>query len=148
MLIRETGCLLEPKGTFRDEDNILFVHVCSMCISHLHEKKRTGPPRLALANGMWIGRTPWQLAQLTFAEQLLIAHLYPRVYVFKLFPKRGTGENEVDGLQHAMRGNVSTFEINNDAILGMLEGQLMPRPPMILASLITITFIAVGQTST
>ena len=44
-------------------------------------------------------------------------------------------------------GNVSTFEINNDAIIDMLEGRLMPRPPEILALLITITFIAVGQIS-
>lgn len=96
---------------------------------------------------MWIGRIPWELVQLTFAEQLLIVLLYPWVYVFKLYPKWGTRESEVNNLQHAMCGNMSTFEINNNAIIDMLEGRLMPQPPEILALLIIITFIAVGQIS-
>lgn len=142
-----SGCLLEPEGTFRNEENVLFVRICSLCLNHLQEKKREGPPRLALANGLWIGRVPWQLQQLTFAEQLLVALLYPRVYVFKLYPKKGGRGLETEDLQRGMRGNVSTFDINSDAITNMVQGRLMPRPPAVLASLVTITFIAAGQMS-
>lgn len=138
---------MQPEGTYWNDANIMFVNVCSLCLAHLQDHNRSGPPRLALANGMWIGRTPWELKQLTFAEQLLIALLYPRVYVFKLYPKRGAQGFESDDLQRAMRGNVSTFEINSKAIASMLEGNLMPRAPAILASLVSITFIAVGQVS-
>ena len=52
-----------------------------------------------------------------------------------------------EDLQRGMRGNVSTFDINSDAIVEMLQGRLMPRPPGVLASLVTITFIAAGQSS-
>lgn len=34
---------------------------------------------------------------------------------------------------------------NIDAIAAMVDGTLMPRPPAILASLISITFVGVGQ---
>ncbi|KAI5981974.1 hypothetical protein EDD15DRAFT_2111124, partial [Pisolithus albus] len=103
------------------------------------------PPRLSLANELWIGEQPWVLKQLTFPEQLLIAHLYPRVYVFKLFPKRSGGTRNISSLQNAMRGNVSTYDHNMDAISDMVDGNLMLRPPAILASLISITFIGVGD---
>ena len=96
---------------------------------------------------MWIGRVPWELAQLTFAEQLLVVLLYPHVYVFKLYPKQGGRGLDSEDLQRGMRGNVSTFDINSDAIVEMLQGRLMPRPPGVLASLVTITFIAAGQSS-
>ncbi|KIK19190.1 hypothetical protein PISMIDRAFT_85286, partial [Pisolithus microcarpus 441] len=104
-----------------------------------------GPPRYSLANELWIGHQPWVLKQLTFPEQLLIALLYPRVYVFKLFPKRTGAIRDISSMQSAMRGNVSTYDQNIDAIAAMVNGNLMPHPPAILASLITITFVGVGQ---
>ncbi|KIJ07945.1 hypothetical protein PAXINDRAFT_18889 [Paxillus involutus ATCC 200175] len=106
---------------------------------------KTGPPRLALANGLWIGRVPWQLQVLTFSEQLLVALLYPRVYVFKLFPKKIAGTRSTENLQRGMRGNICTYELSSPGITSMLQGHLMPRPPSILASLISVTFIGVGK---
>lgn len=44
-----------------------------------------------------------------------------------------------------MCGNVSTYELNTEAISSMVEGNLMPRPPAILASLISVTFIVLGE---
>jgi len=85
------------------------------------------------------------LQVLTFPEQLLIALLYPRVYVFKLFPKRQRGAHKMESMQRAIRGNVSTYELNSEGIASMVEGNLMPRPPAILASLISVTFIAIGE---
>ncbi|KAF9230628.1 hypothetical protein BU15DRAFT_22281, partial [Melanogaster broomeanus] len=102
-------------------------------------------PRLALANGLWIGRVPWQLQVLTFCEQLLVALLYPRVYVFKLYPKKVAGIRSTGNLQWGMRGNVCTYELNMQGIVSMLEGRLMPRSVAVLASLISLTFIGVGE---
>src|SRR5882762_1447486 len=44
--------------------------VCSTCVESLDKKKM---PVLALANGLWIGEIPYELQDLTYAEQLLIA---------------------------------------------------------------------------
>lgn len=44
-----------------------------------------------------------------------------------------------------MRGNVSTYDMSMDGITEMIRGNLMPRRPAILASLITVTFIGLGE---
>jgi hypothetical protein len=137
------GKLLEPTGVMTIDDQIT-ITICHACHEEL-KKPGEKPPKFSLANRLWIGPIPWQLQVLTFPEQLLIALLYPRVYVFKLFPKRYHGARNVSGLQRAMRGNVSTYELNAEGIASMVEGKLMPRPPAILASLISVTFIAVGE---
>jgi hypothetical protein len=133
--------LLAPEGVIRQGARLI-AHICLGCLGDL--KKDTAlPPKFSLANNLWVGAVPVELSCLTFPEQLLIAHLYPRVYVFKLFPKSGGGS--ANGLQRAMRGNVSTYELNVDAMAAMVEGQLMPCPPAVLSSLIAITYIGVGR---
>lgn len=132
--------LLSPEGIIRREGRSV-ANICRECLGDL-KKTSSLPPKLSLANNLWIGAVPTELSTLTFPEQLLIAHLYPRVYVFKLFPKSGAGP--VEGLQRGMRGNVSTYELNADAVAAMVEGKLMPRPPAILSSLIAITYIGIG----
>ena len=135
------GMLLQPEGLVQ-HDGDMVANVCDECMRDL--KKPTAlPPRFSLANNLWVGTVPPELSTLTFPEQLLIAHLYPRVYVFKLFPKSGGGAT--DGLQRGMRGNVSTYELNVQAMTEMVEGKLMPRPPAVLSSLIAITYIGVGR---
>jgi len=44
-----------------------------------------------------------------------------------------------------MRGNVCTYDMSMDGIAKMVQGELMPRRPTILASLITVTFIGLGE---
>ncbi|KAJ3742590.1 hypothetical protein DFH05DRAFT_1370912, partial [Lentinula detonsa] len=118
--------------------------VCSDCWGELNHKTDL-PPKFSLANDMWIGEVPIVLQGLTFPEQLLIAQLYPRVYVFKLFPKKIGGKRDAAFLQNGMRGNVTTFELDNPGIISMLEWKLMPRPAAILASVITVTFCGLGK---
>ncbi|KAJ6563748.1 hypothetical protein B0H10DRAFT_2169159 [Mycena sp. CBHHK59/15] len=43
------------------------------------------------------------------------------------------------------KGTVSTYDLDTDGIAAMLAGDLMPRPPAVLASLITITYTALGE---
>lgn len=96
---------------------------------------------------MWVGEVPFELRYLTIAEQLLIARVYPRVFVVKLFPKSNSHHGlENDQLQTALRGNVTTFELNSDAIADMIAGNLMPQPPAVLASVLSVTFIGRGST--
>ena len=137
------GRLLQPEAVAVDGQHTI-ISICQACLDELH-KPGDKPPRYSLANNLWIGRIPWQLQLLTFPEQLLIAHLYPRVFVFKLFPKRQGGVRQASGLQNAIRGNVSTYDMSMDGITGMIQGNLMPRWPTILASLITVTFIGLGD---
>ncbi|KAK6996194.1 hypothetical protein R3P38DRAFT_3629326 [Favolaschia claudopus] len=136
------GKLLEPAGVVC-EGNVTKVRVCRECSESLIESG-DHPPKHALANNLWIGRTPWQLQILTFPEQLLIALLYPRVYVFKLHP-RCPGRKDPSTLQRGMRGTVSTYNLDSDGIASMLAGDLMPRPPAVLASVISVTYIGLGE---
>ena len=136
--------LLQPEGVLEVNGPHTIVSICQTCLDEL-QKPGDKPPRYSIANSLWIGRIPWQLQVLTFPEQLLIAHLYPRVFVFKLFPKRQGGIRQASGLQNAMRGNVSTYDMSMDGITSMVKGDLMPRRPAILASLITVTFIGLGE---
>jgi len=135
------GMLLASEGVIRQEGKSI-ANICRERLGDL-KKNSTLPPKFSLANNLWIGAVPTELSTLTFLEQLLISHLYPRVYVFKLFPKSGGGSTA--GLQRGMRGNVSTYELNVDAMAAMVEGKLMPRPPAVLSSLIAITYIGAGR---
>lgn len=137
------GRLLQPEAV---EVNGLdaYISIFQACLDELR-KPSDKPPRWSLANGLWIGCIPWQFQVLTFPEQLLIAHLYPRVFVFKLFPKRQGGVRNVSGLQNAMQGNVSTYDMAMDGVTTMIQGDLMPRRPAILASLVSVTFIGLGD---
>ena len=146
------GKLLDPSGVHMGEDNVQYTNVCHPCLEDL---KRLGqanrqedgtfrPPKFSLANNLWIGKIPWQLQVLSLPEQLLISHLYSRVYVFKLFPKGGAGNNP-STLQRGMRGTVCTYDLDMGGIASMVSGDLMPRPPSVLASLISVTFIGLGD---
>ena len=133
------GMLLEPQGVVDD-----LVRVCGSCRAEL-AKDRSLPPKFSLANNLWIGQIPWELKKLTFPEQLLIAHIYPRVFVFKLYPKAMNRVQGPETLQRGMRGTVSSYDLNVDAVTAMVEGKLMPRPLAVLSSLISVTYIGVGK---
>ncbi|KAF7349988.1 ATP-dependent DNA helicase [Mycena venus] len=45
----------------------------------------------------------------------------------------------------ACGGTVSTYDLDSDGIASMLAGDLMPRPPAVLASVISVTYIGRGN---
>ena len=141
-----SGMLLEPQGVVNSHLGDQ-VNVCRECLKELDHDKNTPPP-FSLANNLWVGRIPWELERLTFSEQLLIAQLYPRVYVFKLYPKTMDRHMDASTLQRGLRGNVSTFALDSQGMASMITGNLMPRPPAILASVISVTFIGYGKLPT
>ncbi len=136
------GCLLEPAGVRNDAGSI-FIDICRSCRDDL-KRPVNEPPKFSLANNLWIGKVPAELAILTVPEQMLVAQLFPRVYVFKLFPKAPGFRPPKASLQRAMRGTVSTYELDTQGIANMVDGKLLPRPPSVLASVISVTFVGVG----
>lgn len=139
------GMLLETSAIVTDDaGQPSLIDVCGECWDALRKENTNSPPKFSLANNLWVGNIPWELRRLTIPEQLLIAHLYPRVFVFKMWPKKADGIGE-ENMQRGMRGTVSTFEQDIRGITAMTEGKLMPRPAAILASIITVTFIAKGR---
>ncbi|KAG8720194.1 hypothetical protein FRC09_009959 [Ceratobasidium sp. 395] len=139
------GCLLEPKGCYGNEPDLM-ANICKECLDELKQPARDTPPKHSLANNLWVGEIPWELECLTFAEQLLIARIYPRVFIMKLYPKDQSGRNlPGDQVNSALRGNVTSFELNGPAIANMVAGQLMPQPVSVLASTLSITFVGRGK---
>ena len=90
---------------------------------------------------MWLGDPPLVLRKLTFTKMLLVARHYPRCYVFKLYPKDSMRGSNPAHLQRGMAGNVTLYEVNTNAVGGMLEGKLLPQPIETLSNIIAITFI-------
>jgi hypothetical protein len=112
--------------------------ICRHCLFAHGQGKR---PAYSLANDMWTGDAPLVLATLTLPERLLIGLRFPRAYVVKLYLKSGRGTDHPLATQTQLKGNVTTYHTNVDAVKQMLEGQLMPRKASILPSLLAITFV-------
>jgi hypothetical protein len=138
------GLLIERQGTTHTEGSELQVAVCEECLKALQVQDRQKPPKYSLANGLWIGRVPWQLQCLTLPEQLLVARLYPKAYIVKLYPKDRRGGRDQTTLHDALRGNITTYEFNTDRIASMIEGRLMPQLPAVLPAVLSVTYVGVG----
>lgn len=127
------GMLLHPLGLINEDAG----EVCAECLRAL---KSDRIPNFALANGMWIGRTPHELAYLTLPERILIAKFFPAAYVIKLFPKKkGTRFWDKSQMYSGLRGNVSTYQLDQAQIASMIDGTIMPQPAEVLAATIGIT---------
>jgi hypothetical protein len=108
--------------------------VCCDCMSNLMKNRL---PQLALANNMWIGDVPDELAVLTLPETILIARHFPAAHIVKLFP----ASKGAPSVNCALRGNISTYRLDTDEIADMVQGNIMPNPSKVLASTIGVTVI-------
>ncbi len=135
------GMILEPEGIIQNDDNESNIHLCRECLHHLSADKL---PPFSLSNQMWIGPVPEVLSKLTMPEQLLIAPVYPWCFIYKLHPKSGSS-GDPTCKQSGLWGNVTTFPMNTDNVIEMLEGGKLPWSPSILTSVLAITYIGVGQ---
>ena len=100
--------------------------------------------KLSLANNLWIGKVPHELAILTLPEQLLVLRHFPQCYVVKLYPRDGHVSNTAH-LQHGIIGNVTLYNMNMDAVSSMLEGQLLLHPAIQLSSVLVVTYIGLKK---
>lgn len=139
----ERDMLLECSALFdgADVEGVRYGWICDVCLKTLKAGVR---PKLALANNMWIGSVPDELCNLTVPEQMLIALHYPKAFVYKLFTRDGV-IRDPELLQRGMSGNVTVYPIELKDIVGMLEGNLLPRRPELLASVIAICFVGLGR---
>jgi hypothetical protein len=85
---------------------------CWMCFDCLRSLERGVVPKGTVANNLWIGDVPSQLAGLTIPEQLLIVHYYPRCYIFKLFPHNHDSHIPIEQFYMGMAGNASLFAMD------------------------------------
>ncbi|EAU80832.2 hypothetical protein CC1G_04942 [Coprinopsis cinerea okayama7 len=128
------GMLLFP-GTYRDND---LLRVCRPCLNQLNHNKK---PPLSLANDLWLGDVPRQLQDLSLPERLLIARYIPAAHVVKLYPKKvGSRHIEPDSLHSGLRGNVSSYPLDQRQIADMVTS-VKPAPLSLLSSTIAITFV-------
>ncbi|KAF7310088.1 ATP-dependent DNA helicase [Mycena indigotica] len=115
-----------------------------ICESCLHSLNRSERPKLSLSNNLWLGDVPFQLQILTLPEQLLVALYFPTAYITKIFPKNVTPVASNDAQlfsNEKLRGNVSTFRLPTSEIADMVAGLLVPKPSILLAALIGVTFV-------
>ncbi len=130
------GMLLEPKGV---DVNAGTVNICHQC--HVDLERNQLPP-FALANNMWVGRVPECLQILTLAERVLIAKFFPTAYVVKLYPKQtGAAHWDHSQLYSGLKGSVSTYVLDPKLVGSMIDGKILPAPPLILSATIAVTFI-------
>jgi len=91
---------------------------------------------------MWISRVPECLQTLTLAERLLIAKYFPTAYVIKLYPKQmGAAHWDHSQLYSGLKGSISTYALDPKLVGSMIDGKILPAPPIILSATIALTFI-------
>ncbi|EAU82018.2 ATP-dependent DNA helicase PIF1 [Coprinopsis cinerea okayama7 len=128
------GILLHPR-TYDLTDEVRICFECLRCL----EKDRT--PKLSLANNMWIGDVPRELKGLTLPERILIGLYVPVAHVVKLYPKKvGSSQWNRDMLYDGLRGNVSSFPLDQRLVADMLTG-VKPAPLELLSATIGIMFV-------
>lgn len=133
-----SGMLLYEPGVMLCEDR-LGGAMCPNCLDDLRAKNI---PSFSLVNGLWIGAVPDELGILNLPERLLIGLYFPAVYIIKLYPRRKGANNwDANALNSGVRGNVSTYQLNTLDITAMIEGNLLPHRPTILAATIGITIV-------
>ena len=137
------GMLLEPAGVIEVEGD-MHVRICCECLTQLR-KDSDKPPEKSLANNLWVGKIPWQLLALTVPECQLIARAHPSAYVYKLYSKTLSSRTVDGAFQRGIRGNVTTYALDVDGMVDMVMGRMLPRPPTVLPSLISITFFGRGK---
>jgi hypothetical protein len=129
------GMLLHPTGLTSDGRG----NICAECCRAL---KSDRVPMFSLANGLWVGQIPHELAYLTLPERILIAKYFPAAYIIKLYPKKkGARHWDKRQMYSGLRGNVSTYRLDQTSIASMIDGSVMPQAASILAATIGITFV-------
>ena len=106
------GLLLAPEGVHvGPSSGSIRVNLCASCRDDLRLPSAS-PPQFSLANGLWIGPIPEEIKCLSFLEQIIVAPIRHKCYVFKLQPKSGGNGVDPSTLQRAMRGNVTSYDLN------------------------------------
>ena len=115
------------------------VKICRDCFLDLKKGKI---PLLFCANNTWSGDVPHKLHVLTLPESVLVARYFPAAHIVKLFPKvKGAKFWDTSILNSGVKGNVSTYWLDPNSIVDMLDGQTLPPSLDILVATIGITIV-------
>ncbi|KIJ51834.1 hypothetical protein M422DRAFT_157569 [Sphaerobolus stellatus SS14] len=115
-------------------------YVCVSCWRSLADKNSC--PKLALANGLWVGEIPFELSILTLAEKILISLYYPSAHIIKLRPKRKNAKNWTSATwQEGLTGNIATYRLNTEDVQALINPSTLPRSPEVLAAMIAVTIV-------
>lgn len=99
------------------------------CLTCMHSLSSGKCPPLALSNNMWLGEVPFELHILTLCERILVSRFFSAAYIIKLYPKsRGARGWPKEMLTSAVRGNVSSYFLNTEDIVGMIDPGFLPPP--------------------
>ncbi|KAJ3846079.1 hypothetical protein EV368DRAFT_53238 [Lentinula lateritia] len=99
-------------------------------------------PLLSLSNNLWIGDVPFELRILTLCERVLVSRVFSAAYIIKLYPKSRDARGwRKEMLTSAVKGNVSSYFLNTEDIVGMIDPGFMLPCSGILAATIGMTFI-------
>lgn len=132
------GILVERQGISTVGDD----EIITLCASCERDLKRSKVPKFALANKMWLGDIPMELATLTLPEKILVAKCFPAAYVVKLFPKhKGAKTWSQSSANTGIKGNVSTYRLNTEDIADLVDPVTMPPEPPLLSAMIGVTIV-------
>ncbi len=120
------------------------VFVCDDCLKSMNHDVML---KLALANNLWLGHVPMQLAILNLLQRILITCYFPAGYIVKLYPKIKSAHHwDSDLFASGIKGNVSTYPLPHAHISSFINGrQTMPPATGILSALISVTFIQLNK---
>ncbi|KAJ2912290.1 hypothetical protein MD484_g8126, partial [Candolleomyces efflorescens] len=123
--------LLDPRGVHLEDGNALALDLCHTCHSSL---SRNALPRLALANDLYQGPIPPELAELSTLEQTLIARGRAKCTIVQL---KSEGSGELSPMnQRGLRGNVIMFPQHPEML-----PPLLPPPMQDIIEHICVVFI-------
>ncbi|KAG1776521.1 hypothetical protein EV702DRAFT_1198218 [Suillus placidus] len=131
--------MLLYNASIKTQENYQHGFFCDSCLDDIKSNKT---PVQSLANNLWVGDILDELAMLILPERILVALSYPAAYIVKLYPKKcGAIHWDVAGLNSGLRGNVSTYRLNTSAITAMVQGNLLPPKPSVLATTIGVSIV-------
>ena len=136
---RLTLDMLLHEAAVYSRDGQLYGYICNDCLMEMTKVKL---PAGALANNMWIGDVPIELAILSLPERILISRYFPAAYIVKLHPRsRGHVSSGAPSFNSGLRGNVSTYQLNTSDISSMIQGDRLPHHPAVLSATIGISIV-------
>lgn len=132
------GMLLYNLAVY-EEDGASYGRICDGCWSELSAGKL---PNTALANDLWIGEVPRVLSILSLPERVLVSRYHPAAHIVKLYPRsRASGSSSGPAFNSGLQGNVSSYHLNTSDVAAMIDGELLPHHPRILAAIIGVSII-------
>ena len=124
-----------PKGVLMNSCSHYSFIFCSECWISLRSQRL---PSLALANDLYLGEIPYELQNLTYVEELMIALCRAKCSIFHLCESKRGSVSSIS--QTAFRGHIIIYPQNPSSVASFL-----PPPIEEITSLICILFVGASK---